>query len=175
MSPDLKKYDSKKGFTLIELLVVIAVIGILSAIGLTSYNQAREKARDAQRKSDLASYRSALLFYYDDNEFLYPDTADVGGAPDAFDDGVGIFDADDGNNPIVSEYMASLVNPPTDDAAFGYWYDSNAAGTAFILYTHLEGVDTDWYWIDSNGGNDLELNANAHTDANCEADSTCTW
>ena len=35
----VKKRDkSFKGFTLIELLVVVAVIGILSSVGIMSYN-----------------------------------------------------------------------------------------------------------------------------------------
>lgn len=57
---------NKKGFTLIELLVVIAIIAILSAIGLVALNGAREKARDAQRRSDLAQIRTALNLFYDD-------------------------------------------------------------------------------------------------------------
>ncbi len=54
----------KTGFTLIELLVVIGIIGILSSIVLVSVNQARMKARDARRKSDLIQLRTALHLYY---------------------------------------------------------------------------------------------------------------
>jgi len=58
---------NKKGFTLIELLVVIAIIGILSSVVLSSLNSARQKARDAQRVSNLTQIRTALEMYYHDN------------------------------------------------------------------------------------------------------------
>lgn len=67
-----RPHFNKKGFTLIELLVVIAIIGILSSIGLVALNGAREKARDAQRVSDLAQMRTALALYYDSNNSKYP-------------------------------------------------------------------------------------------------------
>lgn len=57
----------KKGFTLIELLVVVSLIGILATLVVANLNSARERARDAQRKSDLRNIQTALRLYYNDN------------------------------------------------------------------------------------------------------------
>lgn len=61
----MKFRSRNKGFTLIELLVVIAIIGILASVILASLNSAREKARDARRKSDLRQISTALELYKD--------------------------------------------------------------------------------------------------------------
>lgn len=53
-------------FTLIELLVVISIIGVLSTLILANFNATRERARDANRKSDLRQIQSALRLYYND-------------------------------------------------------------------------------------------------------------
>ena len=66
----------KKGFTLIELLVVVSIIGILTTLVAANLNSARERGRDAQRKSDLANIRTALRLYYNDNQ-AYPVDADI--------------------------------------------------------------------------------------------------
>jgi general secretion pathway protein G len=60
-----------KGFTLIELLVVISLIGVLATLVIANMNSARERARDASRKSDLRNIQTALRLYYNDNN-SYP-------------------------------------------------------------------------------------------------------
>ncbi|MFZ5932786.1 MAG: type II secretion system protein [Patescibacteria group bacterium] len=56
----------QKGFTLIELLVAISIIAIISTVLLANFNAARERGRDAQRKSDLRNIQTALRVYYND-------------------------------------------------------------------------------------------------------------
>lgn len=187
----------KKGFTLIELLVVIAIIGILSTIGLVALNGAREKARDAQRQSDLAQVRTALSLYYDDNSFAYPAQEAAVPATDADcieGDGDQIeYDATNNyatviaaadeivysdGGALITTYLGAELLPPTisTDGWSHYCYDANDANsnTAYILFTQLEGGDNNWYWLDSEGGSDTPAVASTHTAANCSA-TTCTW
>ena len=64
----------KKGFTLVELLVVVSLIGVLATLVIANLNSARERARDANRKSDLRNIQTALRLYYNDNG-RYPASA----------------------------------------------------------------------------------------------------
>jgi len=66
-----------KGFTLIELLVVVSIIGLLSSIVLASLEQAKKKARDMTRLSDLKQLQIALEMYRLDVG-SYPATFAVG-------------------------------------------------------------------------------------------------
>lgn len=59
------------GFTLVELLIVIAIIGIISSAAVVNLNQAKAKARDARRLSDIAQIRKALEIY-NYSEGAYP-------------------------------------------------------------------------------------------------------
>ncbi|MFC1687580.1 type II secretion system protein [Patescibacteria group bacterium] len=129
-----------KGFTLIELLVVIAIIGYLSAIGLAQLNGARESARDAQRKSDLSQLRLGLLLYQEEYG-AYPATvANAAAGPDLSTTGAAgtIFDANDGGNPLVKEYMAGRFVDPINAMGLYYSYDTNALNTTYRLCTILE-------------------------------------
>ncbi len=144
---------TNKGFTLIELLVVIAVIGILSAIGLVSLNGAREKARDAKRKSDLAQIKTALVLYYDD----------FGGYPANPISGDTATPVGDATNPnfftsaIVPRYLNSLPSSPTTNFnEYDYNYitpfDDSILNQSYALLAHLEAPGrTTVYILNSNG------------------------
>lgn len=54
------------GFTLIELLVVMAIIGTLATLFVANFNAARQRARDARRKSDIHNIETALRLYKND-------------------------------------------------------------------------------------------------------------
>ena len=49
------KYFLNKAFTLIELLVVVAIIGILAAVGVTTFGGFQEKAKISATKANLQS------------------------------------------------------------------------------------------------------------------------
>lgn len=60
------------GFSLIELLVVISIIATLTALLMANFMGARERARDAQKISDLGSLKNALRMYYNDHQSYPP-------------------------------------------------------------------------------------------------------
>ena len=59
--------NGQAGFTLVELLVVVGIIGLLSALVSANVSGARQKARDANRQSDLRTIQTALELYLNDH------------------------------------------------------------------------------------------------------------
>ncbi|HPO07523.1 MAG TPA: prepilin-type N-terminal cleavage/methylation domain-containing protein [bacterium] len=68
---------NNKGFTLIELLIVVAIIGILAAIAVPNFMNARVRAFVARTEADLRSLATAMESYRLDNN-MYPPTPVTG-------------------------------------------------------------------------------------------------
>ena len=62
---------TSRGFTLIELLIVITLLVVLASIGLPTYRNSVQRAREATLKEDLFRMRDAIDQYYAD-KIKYP-------------------------------------------------------------------------------------------------------
>lgn len=136
---------NRKGFTLIELLIVIAIIGILSSLAIVSLSSARNKAKDAQIKSDLSQFRTFMTVTYPDGEF---------------DDAVA--DANGETVDVVADEMAQ-VSPPLDhpDTSMDYVViigdgsgaaaPYNVANRHWAAYAELLDPAGEYFCVDSSG------------------------
>lgn len=57
-------FKKNRGFSLIEISIVVGIIGLLAAVTMPTFSLSRQKARDAQRMSDLGRIKVALETFY---------------------------------------------------------------------------------------------------------------
>lgn len=104
---------------MIELLVVATIMVVLSTIGLVSYNQAGQNARNGKRKADLETVRQALVLY----------RADVGSYPAG--------SSFTGMLTTIDDYISSTeIKDPRNEGSYVYTYSSD--GVTFTLEANLE-------------------------------------
>ncbi len=129
----------KKAFTLIELLVVVAIMGLLSAVAVIALNNARARARDARRLSDIKQVQTALeLYYLDQNQ--YPEEA-------ATFEGYCLSSAGIATACTAPTYLAKIPanpNPRTDGLCTDvpYTYTSDLTGNLSYHITYCLGSAT---------------------------------
>lgn len=63
-----------KGFTLIELVIAIAIIGIMVAVILPGFGNARKKSRDAMRLDNLKTLGQAAELYFNEHSYTFPNS-----------------------------------------------------------------------------------------------------
>ncbi len=127
----------KKGFTLIELLVVIVILGTLSALLVSNFMAARERARDAQRRQDLRQIQTALEMYkQDQSPVSYPSSLPSAG--DCWSSSGGSSPTGGGSQDVQGVscsgivYMRKIPSDPNKDPA-DYYYHRDATDT--LKYT----------------------------------------
>lgn len=113
------------GFTLIELLIVVAIIGILSTLIMVNFIGIRQRARDAQRKSNLRQIQSALELYRSDSG-SYP--AALGNCGTSL-----------GNSDCTTIYLQKIPSDPLNSGEYVYEYTFN--GSSYSLHSCLENVN----------------------------------
>ncbi|MEX2007566.1 MAG: prepilin-type N-terminal cleavage/methylation domain-containing protein [Candidatus Levyibacteriota bacterium] len=116
----------RRGFTLVELLIVIVIIGALTTLLMANFIGVRQRARDAQRKSDLRQIQSALELYRSDQgsySQILPNCQSSIKSPDC----------------ATSTYMQTVPKDPMGSSYYNsgnYFFSSN--GTVYTLGVCLE-------------------------------------
>lgn len=114
----------RTGFTMIEILVVSTIMIVLTAVGLVSYTQVNQNARNGKRKADLETVRQALVLYRTDNG-SYPNVQTYAAAIAALQ--------------VAPAYLdAQNIADPKGVAPYVYTYTSAGAGATFSLCAALE-------------------------------------
>jgi len=125
-------------FTLVELLVVIAIIGILSTLSVIVFNNARAKARDSRRLSDVKQIGMALELYYDDKG-RYPPPPTPTGTPIT---GLCLSNSGFTSTCGTIAYLQKIPSDPLPNIHYTYSYLNS--GESYRLGFNLEQGSGDW-------------------------------
>ena len=127
----IKKGNASAGFTLTNLVVTIGIMGTLSTVSLSKYDDALAAARDANRLINLHQVQTALSIYYLDHD-AYPACGNNNKATTE------CYLALEGL--IQPSYMPEVPKDPLNREAFTYQYYSDV-NTAFIEFETEDSSD----------------------------------
>lgn len=106
----------RDGFTLIELLIVVAIIGILAAIAVPNFMNARIRAQVSRCQADMKAVATSLEQYFLDwNSYVEDHDWPSGGADER-----GLF-----RLTFPMAYMSSLPNDAFSSSSIKNWVEDN--------------------------------------------------
>jgi type II secretory pathway pseudopilin PulG len=116
-----KNLSKIHGLSMVEILIVIAIIAILIILALSVLPRQLEKARDAQRKSDLSEIKVAFENYYSDNDCYPP--------PEILENCGGT---------QLSPYLNQIPCDPADKSYYLYAPEGKACPGYYRVFSRLE-------------------------------------
>ena len=131
--------QSDSGFTLVELLVVMLILGILAAIAIPSFFAQRDKARDADAKSQARTAQTAIETYATGNQGSY-----LGATAGTATDELNVIEPTLNDSTVAvsglaaDEYTVTVTSDGTNANEFSI--SRNDDGTTDLTYTD-DGVD----------------------------------
>jgi prepilin-type N-terminal cleavage/methylation domain-containing protein len=117
-----KIFKNEKGFTLIELMIVIAILGILAAVAIPNFLNARGKAQDASALSTLEAVKTALEMYAADNGAYPTITYSDSGAGTAL------------STILGEDFPTNIKLDSTTGSYYGALNDVVSTGTTYRIY-----------------------------------------
>ena len=111
-----------RGFTFVELMVTIAIIGILSSIILPNLGGARERARDAERVTEVGQIALAMELFYNTCR-SYP---------------TALATSDDAGGTCPGSVKLSTFLPAIPQGPKGETYGYATASGSFVVQAQLE-------------------------------------
>lgn len=113
-----KQYNQitlSKGFTIVELLIVIVVIGILAAIVIVAFNGVQSRARDTERKSEIATFVKKLGVFHATNSY-YPNA----------------YQMRDASYRLATFGLNDTASRPTGGSTMGYCWATSPAQYCYV-------------------------------------------
>src|ERR1700759_4564989 len=127
----------QEGFTLIELLVVVLIIGILAAVAIPAFLNQKNKAQDANIKTDLTTAQTSEETYFTSNQAYIAQTPSSDAALTGIEPALTTpFSADSLTvvTPATAVDGYALPTAPTASTANSYYIQGTSkSGVSFVL------------------------------------------
>jgi len=131
----------RRGFTFVELLVVITVIGTLLSIVLVSTQAIRQRQRNAQRATDIASILNAVYQYALDNNSQLPSALTNATTTICRTNSV-CTNTIDLSVLVNGNYLSSIPNDPLSTSTSGYMIVKTTSNRVTVIAALAEGSTT---------------------------------